>query len=64
MSTLDRGVDVIVATPGRVIDLLKRGTLNLSKVKFAIMAEADQMLNVGFAKDVETILEYLPKQRY
>lgn len=63
MSTLDRGVDVIVGTPGRVIDLLKRGALNLSEVKFAVLDEADQMLNVGFAEDVETILEYLPKQR-
>ncbi|KAK9070842.1 hypothetical protein SSX86_009410 [Deinandra increscens subsp. villosa] len=63
MSTLDRGVDVIVGTPGRVIDLLKRGALNLSEVRFAVLDEADQMLNVGFAEDVETILEYLPKQR-
>ncbi|KAD2392967.1 hypothetical protein E3N88_39944 [Mikania micrantha] len=63
MSSLDRGVDVIVGTPGRVIDLLKRGALNLSEVKFAVLDEADQMLNVGFAEDVETILEYLPKQR-
>ncbi|KAI3774232.1 hypothetical protein L1987_48779 [Smallanthus sonchifolius] len=63
MSTLDRGVDVIVGTPGRVIDLLKRGALNLSEVQFAVLDEADQMLNVGFAEDVETILEYLPKQR-
>ncbi|XP_071691389.1 DEAD-box ATP-dependent RNA helicase 53, mitochondrial-like [Rutidosis leptorrhynchoides] len=63
MSTLDRGVDVIVGTPGRVIDLLKRGALNLSEVQFAVLDEADQMLNVGFADDVETILQYLPKQR-
>lgn len=63
MSTLDRGVDVIVGTPGRVIDLIKRGALNLSEVKFAVLDEADQMLNVGFADDVETILEYLPKER-
>ncbi|KAJ0807484.1 putative RNA helicase [Helianthus annuus] len=63
MSTLDRGVDVIVGTPGRVIDLLKRGALNLSEVQFAVLDEADQMLNVGFAEAVETILEYLPKQR-
>nr|XP_043625236.1 DEAD-box ATP-dependent RNA helicase 53, mitochondrial-like [Erigeron canadensis] len=63
MSTLDRGVDVIVGTPGRVIDLLNRGALNLSEVKFAVLDEADQMLNVGFADDVEKILEYLPKQR-
>ncbi|KAI3499248.1 hypothetical protein L1887_35041 [Cichorium endivia] len=63
MSTLDRGVDVIVGTPGRVIDLIKRGALNLSEVKFAVLDEADQMLNVGFADDVETILEYLPRER-
>ncbi|XP_023751291.2 DEAD-box ATP-dependent RNA helicase 9, mitochondrial [Lactuca sativa] len=63
MSTLDRGVDVIVGTPGRVIDLIKRGALNLSEVKFAVLDEADQMLNVGFADDVETILDYLPKER-
>ncbi|GJU21988.1 DEAD-box ATP-dependent RNA helicase 53, mitochondrial-like protein [Tanacetum coccineum] len=63
MSTLDYGVDVLVGTPGRVIDLLKRGSLNLSEVQFAVLDEADQMLNVGFADDVETILEYLPKER-
>ncbi|XP_071715733.1 DEAD-box ATP-dependent RNA helicase 53, mitochondrial-like [Rutidosis leptorrhynchoides] len=63
MSSLDRGVDVIVGTPGRVIDLLKRGALNLSEVKFAVLDEADQMLNIGFAEAVDTILEYLPKQR-
>ncbi|PWA69737.1 helicase Cas3, CRISPR-associated, core [Artemisia annua] len=62
MSTIDRGVDVIVGTPGHVIDLLKIGALNLSEVKFAILDEADEMLNVGFAKDVETILEYFPKE--
>ncbi|PWA39109.1 helicase Cas3, CRISPR-associated, core [Artemisia annua] len=62
MSTLDRGVDVIVGTPGHVIDLLKIGALNLSEVKFAILDEADEMLNVGFAKDVETILEYFLKE--
>ncbi|GJZ07108.1 DEAD-box ATP-dependent RNA helicase 53, mitochondrial-like protein [Tanacetum coccineum] len=63
MSTLDRDVDVIMGTPGRVIDLLKRGDLNLSEVKIAILYEADHMLNVGFVEDVETILDYLPKQR-
>ncbi|XP_076958660.1 DEAD-box ATP-dependent RNA helicase 53, mitochondrial-like [Bidens hawaiensis] len=63
MSALDRGVDIIVGTPGRVIDLLKRGALNLSEVQFAVLDEADQMLNVGFAEAVETILQYLPKQR-
>lgn len=63
MSTLDRGVDIIVGTPGRVIDLIKRGSLNLSEVQFVVLDEADQMLNVGFAEDVETILENLPQKR-
>ncbi|XAR52834.1 RNA helicase [Bertholletia excelsa] len=63
MSQLDHGVDVVVGTPGRVIDLLKRGALNLSEIQFLVLDEADQMLNVGFAEDVETILEYLPPKR-
>lgn len=57
MSTLDRGTDIVVGTPGRIIDLLKRGSLNLSDIQFVVLDEADQMLNVGFAEDVETILE-------
>ncbi|KAK2982150.1 hypothetical protein RJ640_028721 [Escallonia rubra] len=63
MSSLDHGVDVVVGTPGRVIDLIKRGALVLSEVKFLVLDEADQMLNVGFADDVETILENLPRKR-
>ncbi|KAI3465572.1 hypothetical protein Pfo_022235 [Paulownia fortunei] len=62
MSTLDHGVDVIVGTPGRVIDLIKRGALNLSEVQFVVLDEADQMLNVGFAEDVETILGYITQK--
>ncbi|GER48251.1 DEAD-box ATP-dependent RNA helicase [Striga asiatica] len=62
MSTLDRGVDVVVGTPGRVIDLIKRGALNLSKVQYVVLDEADQMLNVGFADDVETILGYITQK--
>ncbi|XP_059664890.1 DEAD-box ATP-dependent RNA helicase 53, mitochondrial-like [Cornus florida] len=60
---LRRGVDIVVGTPGRLIDLLKKGNLNLSEVKFVVLDEADQMLNVGFAEDVETILERLPVRR-
>ncbi|KAA8526179.1 hypothetical protein F0562_008082 [Nyssa sinensis] len=63
MSHLDRGVDVVVGTPGRIIDLIKRGALNLSEVQFLVIDEADQMLNVGFAEDVETILDNLPRKR-
>ncbi|KAI8011597.1 hypothetical protein LOK49_LG06G00113 [Camellia lanceoleosa] len=60
---LDHGVDVVVGTPGRIIDLIKRGALNLSEIQFLVLDEADQMLNVGFMDDVETILEHLPKKR-
>ncbi|XP_006664735.2 DEAD-box ATP-dependent RNA helicase 9 [Oryza brachyantha] len=60
---LNYGVDVVVGTPGRVIDLLKRGALNLAEVQFVVLDEADQMLSVGFDEDVETILERVPSQR-
>lgn len=63
MQSLSRGVDVIVGTPGRVIDLIKRGALNLSQVQFVVLDEADQMLNIGFEEDVEVILEKLPRKR-
>ncbi|XP_077253776.1 DEAD-box ATP-dependent RNA helicase 53, mitochondrial-like [Tasmannia lanceolata] len=63
MSTLDYGVDIVVGTPGRIIDLLKRGALNLSEVQFVVLDEADQMLAVGFDEDVEIILEKLPQKR-
>ncbi|XP_030546609.1 DEAD-box ATP-dependent RNA helicase 53, mitochondrial-like [Rhodamnia argentea] len=63
MRKLDYGVDVVVGTPGRVIDLLKRGSLNLSEVQFIVLDEADQMLAVGFEEDVETILQRLPQNR-
>ncbi|XVE86252.1 hypothetical protein DITRI_Ditri18aG0020600 [Diplodiscus trichospermus] len=63
MRQLDYGVDVAVGTPGRIIDLLKRGALNLTEVQFLVLDEADQMLQVGFAEDVETILERLPVNR-
>ncbi|KAK9676522.1 hypothetical protein RND81_11G082600 [Saponaria officinalis] len=63
MSALSKGVDIVSGTPGRVIDLLKRGALDLSRVQFVVLDEADQMLNVGFEEDVEVILEKLPKNR-
>lgn len=53
----------MLGTPGRVIDLLKRGALNLSEIQFVVLDEADQMLNVGFAEDVEVIMERLPQKR-
>lgn len=60
---LGYGVDVAVGTPGRIIDLIDRGALNLSEVQFIVLDEADEMLKVGFQEAVETILKSLPKKR-
>lgn len=60
---LTRGVDVAVGTPGRIIDLINRGSLHLEEVRFLVLDEADQMLAVGFEEDVEQILEQMPQQR-
>ena len=60
---LDRGVQVVVGTPGRVIDHLRRGTLSFASVKFAVLDEADQMFDIGFARDIDYILRAVPKQR-
>jgi ATP-dependent RNA helicase DDX21 len=60
---LQRGVDIAVGTPGRIIDLIDRRSLNLENVSYLVLDEADQMLAVGFEEDVERILEQMPKQR-
>ena len=60
---LERGAHVIVGTPGRVIDHLTRGTIDLSQVKFAVLDEADEMLDIGFAQDMIKILRRTPKSR-
>ncbi len=60
---LRRGVHVVVGTPGRVIDHIKRGTLNLADLKCLVLDEADEMLNMGFLEDVEMILEQTPPGR-
>lgn len=62
MRALTYGVDVVVGTPGRIFNLLNRGVLNLSDVQFVVLDETDQMLNVGFAEDVERILEKMPQK--
>lgn len=62
-NALSRGVDVVVGTPGRLIDLINGGSLKLSEVEYLVLDEADQMLAVGFEEDVEVILETLPSQR-
>ncbi|CAD6226861.1 unnamed protein product [Miscanthus lutarioriparius] len=63
MRVLNYGVDIVVGTPGRIIDLLRRGVLNLSQIQFVVLDEADQMLAVGFDEDVEVIMEQLPQNR-
>ncbi|KAJ0975950.1 hypothetical protein J5N97_017915 [Dioscorea zingiberensis] len=61
--SLEYGMDIVVGTPGRIIDLVQRGALDLSEVKFVVLDEADQMLAIGFQEDVECILSYLPARR-
>jgi len=60
---LKRGVHVVVGTPGRVMDHMRRGTLKLDKLTCLVLDEADEMLRMGFIDDVEWVLEQLPKQR-
>jgi ATP-dependent RNA helicase DDX21 len=62
-NALSRGVDVVVGTPGRIIDLVENNTLKLGEVEYLVLDEADQMLAVGFEEAVETILEHLPTKR-
>ena len=60
LSALRRGVHVVVGTPGRIMDHLDKGTLDLSELRFLVLDEADEMLKMGFAEDVETILAETP----
>jgi len=63
LSALKRGVHVVVGTPGRVIDHLERGTLDLSELTTLVLDEADEMLRMGFIDDVETVLKKTPPSR-
>jgi ATP-dependent RNA helicase RhlE len=60
---LSRGFDVIVATPGRLLDHMQRGALNLSRLEFLVLDEVDRMLDMGFLPDVRRIVEECPKKR-
>src|SRR3954464_9337929 len=64
LSALRRGVHVIVGTPGRIMDHLEKGTLDLSELRFLVLDEADEMLNMGFAEDVERILSDTPDDKH
>lgn len=63
LKTLKEGAHVVVGTPGRILDHLERGTLQLNQLRTLILDEADEMLRMGFIEDVETVLKKLPKQR-
>lgn len=60
---LTKGVDIVVGTPGRILDHLRRGTLDLSNVRWVVLDEADEMLNMGFIDDVDEILGYANEER-
>ena len=63
LSGLRRGAQIIVGTPGRVIDHLEKGSLDISDLRFLVLDEADEMLNMGFQEDVERILEDTPDEK-
>lgn len=63
IKALDRGVDVLIATPGRLIDLMNQGKVNLKKVEFLVLDEADRMLDMGFLRDVKKIVKATPEKK-
>ncbi|MCZ2443451.1 MAG: DEAD/DEAH box helicase [Flavobacteriales bacterium] len=60
---LKKGVDIVVGTPGRIMDHMERGTLRIDHISHLILDEADEMLNMGFVEDIETILAQTPEQK-
>jgi ATP-dependent RNA helicase RhlE len=63
ITTLRRGVDVLVATPGRLLDLENQGALSLKRVKIFVLDEADRMLDMGFLRDINKVISLIPKER-
>ena len=63
IGALRRGIDIIVGTPGRVLDLIKRNVMDLSSISFLVLDEADEMLNMGFIDDIEEIIKNCNKDR-
>ncbi|MDP1994075.1 MAG: DEAD/DEAH box helicase, partial [Ignavibacteria bacterium] len=60
---LKKGVDILVATPGRLLDLLEQRVVNLSKVKIFVLDEADRMMDMGFIQDIKKVIKVLPEKR-
>jgi len=60
---LDKGVDVLIATPGRMFDLVSQGALQLQRVEILVLDEADHMLDLGFIKDIQDLMRHLPRKR-
>ncbi len=63
MQTIKKGVSIVVATPGRLVDLSKRKAIDLSEVEWVVLDEADEMLNMGFKEDIDAILSHTPQYK-
>lgn len=61
--TLNNGIDVLVSTPGRMFDLIAQGHLDISKLEFLVLDEADLMLDLGFMKDIQDVMKHIPNKR-
>ena len=60
---LDRGTDIVIATPGRLLDLINQNAVKLKNIEMLVLDEADRMLDMGFINDIKKILGYIPKER-
>ena len=60
---IKKGTQIVAATPGRLLDLINRGAINMKSIRYVVLDEADEMLNMGFQEDIDEILSHLPKER-
>ena len=63
VKSLKRGIDILVATPGRLLDLIDQGFIDLESIEFFVLDEADRMLDMGFIRDIKKVIKLLPKKR-